>query len=310
METSSPFTPRSPQALAIERLFNLNLAIGALIFLLVTGLVIYCSYRFRARPGQGEPPQIAGNRRLEIAWTITPALILVVIFGLTLIAMRTADPPVGQQKPDLRVIGHQWWWEVQYPKSGVITANEIHIPTGRPLLVQLEAADVIHDFWVPQLGPKRDMVPGKLNYIWMQADKPGTYGGACAEYCGAQHAWMRILAIAQPQAEFDAWQRQQLQGAPPATGGDVAQGARLFQQMTCVNCHAIGGTASQARVGPDLTHLASRRTIAAGLLQNTPEDLTRWMQNPQAIKPGTYMPNLQLSANDVRALVAYMETLK
>jgi cytochrome c oxidase subunit 2 len=310
METSSPFTPRSPQALAIERLFNLNLAIGAIIFLLVTGLVIYISYRFRARPGQGEPRQIAGNRRLEIAWTIAPALILVVIFGLTLVAMRTADPPVGQQRPDLRVIGHQWWWEVQYPNSGVITANEIHIPTGKPLLVQLEAADVIHDFWVPQLGPKRDMVPGKTNYIWMQADRPGTYSGACSEYCGVQHAWMRILAIAQPQAAFDAWQQQQLRGAPSATGGDVAQGAKRFQQMTCVNCHAIGGTTSQARIGPDLTHLASRQTLAAGLMQNTPENLTLWMKNPQAVKPGTYMPNLQLSDNDVRALVAYMETLK
>ncbi len=310
METSSPFTPRSPQALAISRLFVLNLVIAALIFLLVTGLIIYIAYRFRGRPGQPEPRQIAGNRRLEIAWTVAPALVLVVVFSLTLVAMRTADPPVGQQKPDLVVVGHQWWWEVQYPKSGAITANEIHIPTGKPLLVQLESADVVHNFWIPQLGPKRDMVPGKTNYIWMEADKPGAYGGACSEYCGVQHAWMRLLAIAQPQAEFDAWQQQQLRGAPAAAGGDVAQGAKLFQQMTCVNCHAISGTGAQARVAPDLTHVASRQTLAAGLLQNTPANLTSWLADPQALKPGSFMPNLQLSASDVRALVAYMETLK
>lgn len=310
METSSPFTPRSPQTLAIERLFVLNLLIAALIFLLVTGLIVYIAYRFRGRPGQAEPPQIAGNRRLEIAWTVAPALVLVLVFSLTLVAMRAADPAVGQQKPDVVVTGHQWWWEYRYPKSGVIAANEIHIPTGKPVLVQLESADVIHDFWVPQLGIKRDTVPGKTNFIWLQADKPGSYAGTCSEFCGVQHAWMRILAIAQPQAEFDAWQQQQLRGAPAATGGDVAQGAKLFQQMTCVNCHAIGGTPFQARVGPDLTHVASRQTLAAGLMPNTPDNLTRWMRNPQAVKPGTYMPNLQLSDNDVRALVAYMETLK
>ena len=309
MGETSPFNARSPQARAIADLFTWNLAIAGVIFLLVTGLVVYIAIRYRARPGQGEPRQVFGNRPLEIAWTIAPAAILLVVSIFTYTTMLAADPPPAGQQPDLIITGLQWWWRVEYPKSGVVTANEIHVPTGRPLLVRLEAADVVHDFWVPQLGPKRDLVPNQTNHIWLQADAPGTYLGACSEYCGAEHAWMLLRVIAQPQAEFDAWQRQQLQDAA-APAGDAARGAQIFQQQTCVSCHAIAGTGASARVGPDLTHLAGRETIGAGRAANTPDNLARWIANPHELKPGVLMPGFQLSEPDLRALVAYLETLK
>jgi cytochrome c oxidase subunit 2 len=310
MGDSSTFNPGSAQAQAITNLFVWNLAIAAVIFVLVTALVLYSAYRFRARPGVGEPRQIYGNNRLEIAWTAAPALVLAVIFGFMIPTMRTADPPVGDRQPDLIVTGVQWWWHVEYPQLGVVTANEIHIPAGQQLLIRLESADVIHDFWVPQLGPKRDMVPGHPNTLWIAADAPGTYLGACAEYCGEQHAWMRLRVIAQPQAEFDAWVAQQRQPAAVPAGGAAAEGAQLFQQLTCASCHAIGGTPANAQAGPDLSHLASRQTLGAGVLTNTPENLARWIFDPQAVKPGNHMPSLRLTEAQIQSLVAYLETLQ
>ena len=310
MGGSSPFNPDSPQARAISDLFTGSLVIAGIIFVIVTGLVAYIVYRYRSRPGMGEPRQLSGHTRLEIGWTIAPALVLIVMFGWTITTMRAADPPVGDRQPDLVVRGVQWWWQVEYPQSGVVTANEIHIPIGQRLLVRLESADVIHDFWVPQLGPKRDMVPGHPNHIWLQADTPGTYLGACAEYCGEQHAWMRLRVIAQPQAEFDAWQQQQRQAPAAPTSGDAAQGVQEFQEHTCANCHAIAGTAATARAGPDLSHLASRQTLGAGVLQNTPDNLMKWLADPQVVKPGNHMPSLRLTDAELRALVAYLETLK
>ncbi len=180
----STFNPSSPQAQSISNLFVWNLVIAGIIFALILGLVIYIAIRYRGRPGVGEPPQVFGHSRLEITWTISPAVVLLVMFGFMIASMRTADPPVGDQPPDLVVTGWQWWWQVQYPASSVVTANEIHIPVGKRLLVRIEGGDVIHDFWVPQLGPKRDMVPGHPNHLWLEADAPGTYLGACAEYCG------------------------------------------------------------------------------------------------------------------------------
>ena len=308
MGISSPFNPNSPQALAVSNLFWGSLVIAAIIFAIVAGLVFYAVVRFRHRGETEEPPQIQGNNRLEVTWTAIPAVILVGIFVVTVPTMRIADPPVRGQQPDLVVVGHQWWWEVRYPKSGVVTANEIHIPTDRQILVQLEAADVIHNFWAPELGIKRDMIPGKTNYIWIAADNPGTFGGACSEYCGQHHAWMRLLVMAHPQAEFEAWEQQQLQAPPAPSDGQIEAGARIFQERTCVNCHMIGTTG--VAVGPDLTHVASRETLGAGIIENTPENLAKWIADPQDIKPGSYMPDLQLSEEEVRDLVAYMETLK
>jgi cytochrome c oxidase subunit 2 len=309
MGDSSTFNPQSEQAQAITTLFAWNLAIAALIFVAVTALVLYSAYRFRARPGAAEPRQVFGNNRLEIAWTAAPALVLAVIFGFMLPTMRIADPPIGDRQPDLIVTGVQWWWRAEYPQLGVVTANELHIPVGRQLLIRLQSADVIHDFWVPQLGPKRDMVPGHPNHLWLAADAPGLYLGDCAEYCGEQHAWMRLRIIAQPQAEFDAWVAQQRQPAPAASGA-AAEGAQLFQQLTCASCHAIAGTPAVAQAGPDLSHFASRETLGAGVLTNTPENLARWIKDPQVVKPGNHMPSLRLTDAQIQSLVVYLETLQ
>jgi cytochrome c oxidase subunit 2 len=310
MGVTSPFNPQSPFAQSIADLFTWNLAIAGVIFVLVTSLVIYIAIRYRARPGQPEPAQVFGHRTLEIVWTLAPALILVGVAVSMVSTMRAADPPAGDQQPDLVVTGLQWWWRVEYSKSGVVTANEIHVPVGRPLLVRIQTADVVHDFWVPQLGPKRDITPDQPNHIWLRADTPGTYLGYCSEYCGNEHAWMLIRVIAQPQAEFDAWQRAEAQPAAAPAGGDAARGALIFQQHTCVSCHAIAGTSGAARVGPDLTHLAARQTLGAGRIANTPDNLARWIANPHELKPGVLMPGFQLPPDDLRALVAYLETLK
>ncbi|MHB8647493.1 MAG: cytochrome c oxidase subunit II [Thermomicrobiales bacterium] len=306
MPVSSPFNPISPQEMDISHLFIAILIIAGVIFALVAFLVLYPAVRYRHRSGAGEPYQEFGRPKLEIAWTVAPAVLLAVVFGFTVTTMRASDPPTGQQPPDLTVIGHQWWWEMRYAAGGV-TANELHLPVGRRMLLQLDSADVIHTFWVPQLGRKMDMIPGHTNRLWVEPTQTGTFLGACAEYCGTEHAWMRLRVIVQPQAEFDAWQRQQMQAAMPPSGGDAARGAMLFQQQTCASCHAIAGTGASAQVGPDLTHFGGRDTIGAGVLDNTPENLAKWLKDPQAVKPGNHMPDLQLTDDQIRALVAYLE---
>ncbi len=308
----SAFSPLSPQALAISNLFVAILVIMAAIFALVTGILLYVVVRYRARPGQGEPRQNLGNTRLEVTWTVAPILLLVVVFFFTVGAMRAADPGGDQRHPDLVVIGHQWWWEVRYPATGVVTANEIHLPVGRRLFVRLDSGDVIHNLWFPELGPKMDLVPGQTNYISLQADRVGVYQGACAEFCGVEHAWMRLRAIAQPPDQFAAWQRDQLQraAAPPA-GGQAARGAALFAQLTCISCHAISGVGGPTEgIAPNLTHVGSRQTLAAGLLANTAASMALWLRDPQAAMPGNHMPNLQLSGAQVGALTAYLEGLR
>lgn len=308
---SSPFNPSSHQALNIANLFYVTLIISAFIFVIVAGSITYIMFRYRSRPGGGEPKQVFGERKLEIIWTVVPLLIVTFLFAYTAYTMHTADPsPNPYQQPDILVTGHQWWWEIYYPKSGIVTANEVHIPVGKKLLVQLESADVIHDFWVPQLARKMDMTPGHPTHIWLEADAAGTYLGACSEYCGAQHAWMRLRVIVQPQVEFDAWQQNQLQAPQAPTTGEALQGIQLFKQLTCINCHTIAGTEANARIGPNLTHVASRQTLGAGILENTTSNLARFLSNPHAVKPGILMPNMKLSDSEVNALVAYLEGLK
>jgi len=309
MHEISVFNPASPEGRAISELFLVVLIICGVILAIVTGFLAYSLIRSRARSEAGEPRQVFGNRRLEIVWTVVPFLVLVLIFVLTVRAMQASDPSeVGP--PDLVVIGHQWWWEVRYAKPAVVTANEIHIPVGKRLSVRLESADVIHDFWAPQLGRKMDMIPGWTNHIWLQADRPGTYLGACAEYCGAEHAWMRFLVIAEPPSEFAAWAAHQSEPAPAPRTGPEERGRQVFLEMTCANCHSIRGVSAVANVAPDLTHLASRRRLGAGVMQNTRADLALWLKNPQAIKPGCKMPNLNLTAAQVNDLVSYFEGLR
>src|SRR5262249_2851172 len=204
---ATPFAGQSTEARAIGQLFTETLVISAAILALVTGLVAYCVVKFRARDG-AEPAQTHGHTGLEIAWTIVPFLIVVALFVLTARTMGATDPPVDRAAA-LTVTAHQWWWEVRYP-SGAVTANEIHMPAGERVLVELQSADVVHDFWVPALARKIDATPGRPVHFWISADRAGNYFGACAEFCGAQHAWMRIRVVAQTRADFDAWQRRQL----------------------------------------------------------------------------------------------------
>ncbi len=305
------FAPHGPGAAAIEHLFVIVLIICAVIFAIVTGLVGYSIWKFRAPPGADppEPPQRFGNRRLEIIWTAIPLATVGVIFGLMLGTMQASSPPAGG-RPDLVVRAHQWWWEVIYPESGFETANEIHLPVGRTLTVRLESADVIHDFWVPELGRKIDMTPGHPVQIKLRADTPGVYGGTCAEFCGAEHPWMRFQVVAQPAAAYVAWLRHEAERAAPPTGAAAVAGWALFQRDTCITCHAVAGMGDAARVAPDLTHFASRRELGAGVLTNTPAHLARWLADPQAVKPGCLMPDYHLTSPEVRKLSAFLETLR
>ncbi len=305
---SSPLSPGSPFAASIARLFNFTLVVCAVIGVGVTAAIAYSLVAFRARSGAGEPPQVAGNRVLEIVWTAVPIAIVTVLFIMTLATMAESDPP-ARGTPDLVVVGHQWWWEAHYP-SGVVIANEIHIPTGKPLLVRLESADVIHDFWVPELARKMDAVPGHPNFFWLSADEPGPYGGACAEYCGAQHAWMRLLVYAESPARFDAWQAGQLNLAKAPSSARAARGERLFRDQACGNCHAVHGRDFDGRVAPDLTHLASRTTLGAGATDNNPGELVAWLRDPQSIKPGCHMPDFHLTDAKVDDLAAYLGELR
>jgi cytochrome c oxidase subunit II len=302
--------PASPDAAAISRLFVGTLIFLAAILALVTFLLIYAIVRYRDRPGAPEARQSFGWWKLEIIWTAAPILSLAVLTGFMIWTMHVGDPSPAGAPPDLRIVGHQWWWEIYYLKSGAIAANEIHIPVGQRLLVELRSADVIHDFWAPQLARKIDVVPGHPNHIWLEADRPGTYLGACAEFCGNEHAWMRFLVIAQPADQFAAWLHDQLKAPTKPASSEAQRGSQLFADRTCANCHRVMGTPANEHIGPDLTHIASRTMLAAGAAANTPEDLALWLHNPDTFKPGSNMPNLKLSNDDIQALVAYLETLK
>jgi cytochrome c oxidase subunit 2 len=303
-------SPASPQAAAISQLFVGTLIFLAAILILVSVLIIFAVIRYRDRPGAPEATQSFGSRKLEIIWTAVPILCLVVLTVCVAWTMHVSDPPDPEEAPDLRIVGHQWWWEIDYLKSGAVTANEIHIPVGRRLLLELRSADVIHDFWAPQLARKMDIVPGHPNHMWLEADSPGMYLGACAEFCGNEHAWMRFQVIAQPEDEFNAWLHDQLAAPSKLNSADAQRGEQLFTERTCANCHTVMGTPANQRIGPDLTHIASRRMLAAGAAENTPENLALWLHDPNTFKPWSNMPNLKLSSDDVRDLVAYLETLK
>jgi cytochrome c oxidase subunit 2 len=308
--TDSTFDPQSPHTQAIYHLGLIALLIFCLIFAIVGGALFYGIAHFRGREGDPDPHQVAGNRTVEIIWTAIPVLIVLLLFGLTARTMAVADPP-PPANPDLVVTGHQFWWEARYAASGVIVANEIHIPTGKAFSIQLESKDVVHEFWVMELTRKMEAVPGQTRHIWMQADHPGTYLGVCSEFCGVQHAWMRFLVVAEDPARFAAWQAAQLQPAPAPAGGLAAGGLKLFEGMSCMDCHAIEGVpGANARVGPDLTHIASRRQLGGGVCENTPQNLRRWLRNPLEVKPGVLMPDFNLSDLQLNELDAYFETLK
>jgi cytochrome c oxidase subunit II len=310
----SPLDTRGPGARGIAELTVILLGLSALVFLVVEGLLVVAVIRFRRRDQPGEPPQIYGDTPLEATWTAVPAIILAVLLVVTLHTMAAvAGPGEARTRGDMtiRVIGHQWWWEVRYPAAEVVTANEIHIPVEAPVRIDLTSVDVIHSFWVPQLQGKMDVIPGRINSTWLQADQIGTYRGQCSEFCGVQHAHMAFLVVAEPLDQFQAWLAAQRAAAEPPTDAFAQQGVQTFARVGCISCHTIrwGETGAGGSVGPDLTHVASRRTIAAGTLANTPGNLAGWIANPQSIKPGSGMPDLDVSGDDLGALVALLRSL-
>ncbi len=308
---SSLFLTGSKEAIDINILFLQFMILAGIILLIVAGSIFIAAYRFRSKKQPDKPKQVFGNTKLEITWTVLPLIAVTFFFFLTVRTMSEINAPVNKNsEPDIIIIAHQWWWEMHYPKYNITTANELHIPIGKKLLMRIESADVIHDWWVPELGRKIDAVPGQLNYNWIEADTPGVYIGTCSEYCGMEHAWMRIHVYAQAQKDFDDWkQNQEKIPALPVTE-PARTGALLFQEKTCANCHSINGTPADSHIGPDLTHLGSRETLLTGMLENNKSNLIRWLKNPQKIKEGAHMPNFILNEKEINALATYLEGLK
>jgi cytochrome c oxidase subunit 2 len=310
------FKPLSTPAQAIHEVSLLVLTICAGIFLVVGGLLAYTVIRFRRRPtdeGQ-EPPQIYGSNQLELAWTVIP---IVIVFVLILATARTIYDVQGATPPadalNVTVVGHQWWWEIRYPGLGIVTANELHVPVSessksQPTFLKLESADVVHSFWVPQLAGKTDVVPNRENHMWIEPTEPGTYVGNCAEYCGLQHARMLLRVIVHSPGDFEKWAAAQQE--PPVEDPRARAGRDTFFATSCINCHSIKGTKAVGTFGPDLTHLMSRETLGAGTVPNTNEKLRAWVRDPQTIKEGCNMPNMQLTENELNQIVAYLLTLK
>lgn len=304
----SPFSPESPQAAEIAGLFWFLIIIAGLIFVGVEGAILYSAFAHRERPGR-VAAQFSGNTKVEIIWTAIPALLLVVVFYLTVRTMHDVSAPGGDPL-EITVVGHQWWWEFDYPREGIVTANELHVPVGQPILLRITSADVIHSFWVPQLAGKLDANPGQRHSLYFTVSRPGTYLGQCAEFCGIEHTWMAIRVVAETPAQYEAWVNAERQPARTPTSELARQGEQIFREQTCGSCHTIAGTAAKGVAGPSLTHVASRATIGGGVLPNTTANMERWLQDPQAVKPGALMPDFNLSPDQVKALAAYMESLR
>jgi cytochrome c oxidase subunit 2 len=310
---SSPtniFAPASTPAKSIFDLSLFVLAVTGLIFVVVGGLLIYVVVKFRkrAKDDNSEPAQVYGSNQVEIAWTVIPILIVVVLFMATARVIAKVQKAAPDNAVHVTVIGHQFWWEYRYPDLKVVTANELHVPTGIPTELRLLSIDTDHSFWVPRLAGKTDLIPNHPNVMWIDPQQPGLYLGQCAQYCGTQHAKMLLRVYVESRAEFDHWIEQQ---SRPAQSSDVvAKGQRVFEATSCVNCHTIAGTPAQGRFGPDLTHLMSRETIAAGIAANTRQNLRSWIQDPSRFKPGSLMPAMGLNERDLNAVTAYLETLR
>jgi len=310
------FAPESTPAKSIFDLSVFVLVITGIIFGVVFILLVYSISKFRATAANAsrEPAQVYGSTQIELAWTIIPVLIVVVLFLATARVIHAVqDARMPPTAVEVTAIGHQFWWEFRYPKLGIVTAHELHIPVSdptrpTPTFVKLLSADTDHSFWIPQLAGKTDLIPNHPNSMWMDPHRIGVFLGQCAQYCGTQHAKMLLRVSVDSPENFAAWVHSQQQ--PAIRDEKVNEGRRVFETTACINCHAISGTAANGRFGPDLTHLMSRSTIASGAAENTPEKLRLWIQNPDAIKPGSLMPAMKLSDSDLDAVMSYMETLR
>jgi cytochrome c oxidase subunit 2 len=292
-------------------LYNLIYWIAIAVFVVVEAILLWTVIRFRRRANDGIPAQTHGHTGLEIGWTIIPFLILAYIAIPTLTTIQSATAaPTGPDVIKVKVIGHQWWWEFQYPELGVVTSDELHIPVGQKIDLQIESADVIHSFWVPKLGGKVQAIPNQHNTTWIQADQAGVFQAQCFQLCGISHANMRFIVVAEPKDAFQAWTRNQIAPAAKPASADGQKGAQVFATGACIGCHTIAGTAAAGKVGPNLTHIGSHQTLAGAIMPNTPEQLGMWLHNPPGVKPGSLMPNLNLSDDQVKSLVAYLGELK
>ena len=353
----SIFAGHSTPAQQEKQLAYFVLGICALIYVGVSGLLVYALVRFRAKPKDNtEPPQVFGSLQIELSWTIIPILIIAVLFlGTARVLFSVQDAPKPPGALDVLVVGHQFWWEFRYPQYNVVTANELHLPVNsksspRPAFLKLTSADVIHSFWIPQLGGKTDLLPNRVNEMWMDPQQVGLFVGQCAQFCGAQHAKMLLRVYVDSPQDFENWikgqQRRQRELSrahaqmiseanpgngsrgpsppdSPATRGsmgaqsedatdvvDAESGQRVFEQQACVSCHTIAGTMANGRYGPDLTHLMSRATIGSGAAPNTPDNLLAWIADPATMKPGCLMPAMHLSDRQNAQIIAYLLTLR
>src|ERR1700677_3927314 len=309
------FKPDSTPADSIFRLSKLVLVITSIIFVVVFSLIAYATAKFRKSDTDdgSEPPQVYGSNQVELAWTVIPGLIVLVLFLATArVILSVQDAPKPPGAIEVIAVGNQYWWEYRYPELGVVTANELHVPVSdpqhpTPTFITLLSADTDHSFWVPRLAGKTDLIPNHPTSMWIDPHETVLYLGQCAQYCGPQHAKMLLRIYVQSQNDFDHWIQEQRQ--PGRRSTDASQGQRIFETTACMNCHTVAGTAANGRFGPDLTHLMSRDTIAAGAAPNTPENLRLWIQDPGTIKPGSKMPAMGLSGPDLMAVTSYLETL-
>lgn len=310
----------APAASQAELGWALTIVAIATVLIVAIILVIALARR-RPEPSETDPGTGTPGGRWQVAsgimWIYVglaiTVVVLLVAFGATIATINASAVSPTPPPITLNITAHQWWWEVavsdSVPSNTFTTANEVHIPVGIPILLRVQSADVIHSFWVPELGGKIDVIPGQINESWIRANRTGVFRGQCAEYCGLQHAHMAFTVVAQSPRDYQAWAAAQRASAPtPVPGTPLASGESIFA-TTCGACHAVRGTSALGRVGPDLTHLASRMTIAAGLVDNTPKTLTEWIRDPQAMKPGVMMPVMHLPPNELASVVAYLETL-
>lgn len=309
--TPGIFDPHSTPAQGIVDYSHLVLGICGAIFALVVAVIGYTTIRFRARAGDEarEPPQIYGSNQLELAWTVVP---IIIVFVLSLVTVRTILALQIDQRPEgwmpVTAVGHQWWWEFQYPEHGFTTANELHLPVDRATFLDLQSADVVHSFWVPQLAGKTDVIPNHENHMWIEPQQTGLFVGQCAEYCGTQHANMLLRVYVHSNEDFERWAAAEARDAATAPGVD--KGRDVFLTTACINCHSVRGTVANGRFGPDLTHLMRRDTLASGSVPNDAGNLKAWVDDPDHLKHGALMPAMGLDDRDLDALVAYLLTLE
>jgi cytochrome c oxidase subunit 2 len=320
----STFNTLGPVARSQAVLFYIIFWVGLFVFIAVEAAIIYAVIRFRRKSGQGDPEQIHGNDRLEVAWTIVPAIILILVAIPSIMTIfHNANSPRTPEEGGLlvEVIGHQWWFEFRYPEHNVVTANELHIPVDEVVNISLDSVDVLHSFWVPWIAGKVDMVPGNINQMWIQADEAGVFFGQCAEFCGVAHANMRFKVVAEPKEEFEAWLLAQAAPAFEPSDPLVQEGQDIFmsRRVLCFRCHTIDGPGiARGTIGPDLTHFASRDTFIGSIRDNTQENLREWLTNPQEVKEGNIMARdaevyngtlPALNDRQISALVAYLRSL-